>query len=172
MPEEVYIVIGCLIGLYLLSVIIIGCVVRSLLKDIKRKEKALQISMAQKYDLIISLGDLMTINKIRLPNYVKSAISYKKRDGLKDYITSERLSIKTLLTKTVDTLFYIAEDNGLLENEKYQTLKKFIVDIDIRNRKDIASYNSQIIAYNYWIRTWLFKPISKLFRLKKKEIMY
>lgn len=172
MPKEFYIILGSIIGLYLLIVVIIGLVVRSLVKDIKRKEHAINIIMAEKYDLLIALGNLMIENNIELPNKLKETLNLKNHDGLKVYNTVERLSIKTLLTKTVDTMFYIAETNKLGENDKYQTLKISIQDIDVHHRKDIASYNSQIVAYNYWIRTWLFRPFALIFRLKKKEIMY
>lgn len=172
MPKEIYIIVGCIIGIYLLIIIVIAFVVRSLLKDIKRKEQSINIVMAQKYDLLIALGNLMVEKGIELPKNISETLNLKNHEKLKVYNTMERLSIKTLLTKTVDTMFYIAETNKIGEDIKYLVLKKSIQDIDVHHRKSIASYNSQVVAYNYWIKTWLFRPVSLILRLKEKEIMY
>ena len=172
MPKEIYIIVGCIIGIYLLIIIVIAFVVRSLLKDIKRKEQSINIVMAQKYDLLIALGNLMVEKGIELPKNISETLNLKNHEKLKVYNTMKRLSIKTLLTKTVDTMFYIAETNKIGEDIKYLILKKSIQDIDVHHRKSIASYNSQVVAYNYWIKTWLFRPVSLILRLKEKEIMY
>lgn len=172
MPKEIYIIVGCIIGIYLLIIIVIAFVVRSLLKDIKRKEQSINIVMAQKYDLLIALGNLMVEKGIELSKNISETLNLKNHEKLKVYNTMERLSIKTLLTKTVDTMFYIAETNKIGEDIKYLVLKKSIQDIDVHHRKSIASYNSQVVAYNYWIKTWLFRPVSLILRLKEKEIMY
>lgn len=172
MPKEIYIISGFIIGIYLLIIIVIAFVVRSLLKDIKRKEQSINIVMAQKYDLLIALGNLMVEKGIELSKNISETLNLKNHEKLKVYNTMERLSIKTLLTKTVDTMFYIAETNKIGEDIKYLSLKKSIQDIDVHHRKSIASYNSQVVAYNYWIKTWLFRPVSLILRLKEKEIMY
>ena len=172
MPKEIYIIVGCIIGIYLLIIIVIAFVVRSLLKDIKRKEQSINIVMAQKYDLLIALGNLMVEKGIELSKNISETLNLKNHEKLKVYNTMKRLSIKTLLTKTVDTMFYIAETNKIGEDIKYLILKKSIQDIDVHHRKSIASYNSQVVAYNYWIKTWLFRPVSLILRLKEKEIMY
>lgn len=172
MPKEIYIISGFIIGIYLLIIIVIAFVVRSLLKDIKRKEQSINIVMAQKYDLLIALGNLMVEKGIELSKNISETLNLKNHEKLKVYNTMERLSIKTLLTKTVDTMFYIAETNKIGEDIKYLVLKKSIQDIDVHHRKSIASYNSQVVAYNYWIKTWLFRPVSLILRLKEKEIMY
>ena len=172
MPDELIIIICSVIGLYILIVFIIGMIIRSLNKDIIRREMAINVIMAEKFDLIISLGDLMEEQGVKIPSIIRNTLKLNKHDELKNYNTMERLSIKTLLMKTVDTMFFILEEQGLYDIERYRTLKSAIEDIDIHHRKDIARYNSQVVAYNYWIKCWLFRPISKIIKLKEKEIMY
>ena len=172
MPDELIIIICSVIGLYILIVFIIGMIIRSLNKDIIRREMAINVIMAEKFDLIISLGDLMEEQGVNIPSIIRNTLKSNKHDELKNYNTMERLSIKTLLMKTVDTMFFILEEQGLYDIERYRTLKSAIEDIDIHHRKDIARYNSQVVAYNYWIKCWLFRPISKIIKLKEKEIMY
>ena len=172
MPIELIIILCSILAIYLLIVFIIGMVIHSLIKDILRKEKAINVKMAEKYDLIISLGTLMDEYGIEIPNNIRNTLNLKNHDNLKVYNTMERLSIKTLLMKTVDTMFFISEEQGLYEIERYRILKSAIEDIDIHHRKDIARYNSQVVAYNYWIKCWLFRPMSKILNLKEKEIMY
>ncbi len=172
MPEELIIILCIIAGIYLLTLLIIGMVIHSLKKDIIRKEKAINVIMAEKYDLIISLGNLMIQHGIDVPTSISNTLNLKKHENLKVYNTIERLSIKTLLMKTVDMMFFISEEQGLYQNERYRVLKSAIEDIDIHHRKDIARYNSQVVAYNYWIKCWVFKPISYVFKLKEKEIFY
>ena len=172
MPIELIIILCSIVGIYLIILFIIGMVVHSLTKDIVKREKSINVIMAEKYDLIISLGELMDECGVDIPNNIRNTLHLKNHDNLKVYNTMERLSIKTLLMKTVDTMFFILEEQGLYDIERYRTLKSAIEDIDIHHRKDIARYNSQVVAYNYWIKCWLFRPISKIFKLKEKEIMY
>ena len=61
MPIELIIILCSILAIYLLIVFIIGMVIHSLIKDILRKEKAINVIMAEKYDLIISLGTLISI---------------------------------------------------------------------------------------------------------------
>ena len=172
MPKELIIILCSILGLYIFLVVVIGIVVHSLIKDINKKHKAIVVLYAEKYDLVISLNKLMLKNDIKVPHSIKDTINVKNHEGLKVYNTMERVSIKKLLTKTVDTMLFIAEECGLKDNEDYLIIKNSIEDIDMNFRKTSASYNSQVTAYNYWIRMWIFRPISLLLKLKKKEIMY
>ena len=172
MPIELIIILCSLVVIYLLIIFLIGMVLHSLIKDILRREKAINVIMAEKYDLIVSLGVLMDECGVDIPNSIRNTLNLKNHDNLKVYNTMERLSIKTLLMKTVDTMFFISEQQGLYEIERYRSLKAAIENIDVHHRKDIARYNSQVVSYNYWIKCWLFRPISKILKLKEKEIMY
>lgn len=164
------------VSIYVIFCLIIGFVILSTSKAINNKEHAINVLMAQKYDLMVSLGKYMEENGVVLPDNIKEALNLENHDGLHDDLkvinTYERLSVKTLLMKTVDTIFYIAEKNGLGSSTKYRTIKKTIDDIDIQHRKEIALYNSLVFGYNYWIRFFIFRPISFIFRIKKKETMY
>ncbi len=170
------IVIICVLGVYTFFCLVIGFVILSTSKAINNKEHAINVLMAQKFDLLVSLGMYMEENGVILPDNIKEALNIQAHDDLHNDLkiinTYERLSVKTLLMKTVDTLFYIAETNGLGKSTKYRTIKTTINDIDIQHRKEIAIYNSLVFGYNYWIRFFIFKPIAVIFRIKKKETMY
>ena len=166
------ITISCILGLWLIIIISTFIVLSSLRKKLQRREHSINVILAQKYDLLVSLGKLMQGNGITLPENIKEALNISDYSSLKTINTQERLSVKTLLMKTVNTMFYIAEENGLSSSSRYITIKNSISDIDDHHRKEIALYNSDITAYNYWVRAYLFRPVAYLFRIKKKEWIF
>jgi hypothetical protein len=166
------IVIGSLIGILLIIDIIIFVLVNSIIRYIASKEQAINILMAQKFDLLVTLGKYMEQNDISIPETIKNSLNIGSYDRLKTLNTMERLNIKTLLNKTVNNIFFIAENNGLSENARYLTLKNSINEIDDHYRKNVALYNSQVMAYNYWIKFFIFRPIALICRYRKKEILY
>lgn len=166
------IVVSSIIGIWLIIVFSTLIVLYSLRKKLNRREHAINVILAQKYDLLVSLGILMHEYGATLPEKIQQALDISDHNGLKSINTHERLSIKTLLMKTVNTMFYIAEEHGMESLPKYITIKHLISDIDEQHRKEIALYNGDITAYNYWVKAFLFRPIAFIFRIKQKEIMY
>lgn len=165
-------ILGFILIVYSTLCIFIGLVVRSIRKSLEQKEHAINVLTAQKYDLLVRLGNFMEDNNAHLPSEIREVLNISTHDNLKTINTTERLTIKTVLFSTVSTMFYIAESNGLGDNHKYVTLHNSIIEIDEQHRKDITIYNSQALAYNYWIQFFLFKPIAWMLRMKKKDTMY
>lgn len=165
-------VIGIILIVYIILCVFIGLVVNTIAKNIKQKEHAINVLTAQKYDLLVALGNYMEENDVHLPDEFKDALNINGYDELKTINTIQRLNIKTVLFNIVSTMFYIAESNGLGNNQRYITLNHSILEIDEQHRKNITIYNSQVLAYNYWIQFFIFKPIAYIFRLKKKETMF
>ena len=78
MPKELIIALCSALVVYLIIVLSIGLVIHSLNKDIIRKEKAINVIIAEKYDLIISLGNLMNDEGIMIPQSIIYTLNIKK----------------------------------------------------------------------------------------------
>ena len=159
-------------GIYLFIIIIVISQLVKTNHQMKRKQHGINVILAQKFDLLVTLGRFMELNNTKLPEDVKVALNIEDYGKLKSMSTTERLSVKNLLMNTLSTMFFLAEENGLKEDSKYITLKNSLKDVDEHHRKEIALYNADATAYNYWVNSLLFRPIKLLFNLKEKEVMY
>lgn len=166
------ITISVIVGLYILVILVVISQLLSINHKLKIKEHGINVILAQKFDLLVTLGKYLESHNAHLPEDVKVALSLDDYGNLKAMSTSERLSIKNLLMSTLNTMFFIAEENGLKDDKKYLTLKHSLKDVDENHRKKIALYNADATAYNYWVNSILFRPISRLFKIKGKDIMY
>jgi hypothetical protein len=166
------ITISVLVGLYLLTILVVISQLVSIDRKLKRREHGINVILAQKFDLLVTLGNFMEDKGAKLPENIKDALIINDYSNLKTINTYERLSVKNLLSNTLNTMFYIAEEHGMRESEKYITLKNSLKDVDNHHRKEVALYNADATAYNYWVKTFFFRPISKIFKIKEKEIMY
>lgn len=165
------ITVSCLLFVWLIIVSSIGVIVSTLGRHIKRRGHAINVIYAQKYDLLMSLSDLMKENGIDLPNSISETLLYSNHSSLQIMNTQERLSLKTLLSNTFNTLFNIADNRGLEKSNRYITIKNSVEDIDEHYRKEVSLYNNDVNAYNYWINSFAFKLIAMIFKLRKKETM-
>jgi len=172
MPLPLIITLCVVAGVWLLLVSLSVINLIKLNNKIKRRQHAINVLLAQKYDLLVTLGKYMEQNGAFLPDNIKQALDIQDYNSLKTINTQERLSVKTLLMKTVNTMYFIAEEHGMRNSERYMTLKQTLNEIDEQHRKDIAFYNADVSAYNYWVKFIPFRPISFIFRIKIKEIMY
>lgn len=168
----VLLIICIIIGIILLFDFSVLFWLLRLKKEIKNKLHCINILMAQKYDLIIVLAKYLEDQGIVLPKNIQLSLDLNSEYNFKSITTTERLSIKTILTRTVEQMYFIADTKGLVNDERYLTLKKSIGEIDTQSRKSVALYNSDVCGFNYWICFPLLRPISMLFNFKKGELLY
>lgn len=168
---EAIIVLSSIIGLWLLIVFSISIIILVCKRRIKRKKHAINVICAQKYDLLVSLCELMKENGIELPNSISETIVLSDHRNLQIINTEERMSLKALLTKTFIVLFDLAESKGLEQSNRYITIKNSVEDADDHYRKEVLLFNNEVKGYNYWIKSLLYRPIRWLFKLKDIETM-
>ncbi len=166
------IIISSILGLYAFIIFIIVIQLLKTNSKLKRRNHGINVILAQKYHILVILGNYMEEKNAKLPSKIKEALSMNDFGDIKNKSTQEVLSIKNVLMNTLNTLFYIGEQNGLNEDPKYVTLKNSLKDVDANHRKEIALFNADATAYNYWVNSLLFKPFKFLFKLKDKEVLY
>ena len=168
---ETIIVLSSIVGLWLLIVFSISIIILVCRRRIKRKKHSINVICAQKYDLLVSLCELMKENGIELPETISETIVMSGNNNLKIINTEERMSLKSLLTKTFTMLFEISESKGLDKSNRYITIKNSVEDADEHYRKEVMLFNNEVKGYNYWIKSLLYRPIKWIFRLKEIETM-
>ncbi len=163
------IVIGSLLTAYVLLFIVNLVFVNLFLKRLKVHNNALTIILNQKYDNLIELYQIYKKHNIDLSNVNKELFNIDI-NVFKIIDSKECLNARQLLSTVKQELTSIYKRNDkLTKNEQIIFLLKILNEIDEQFRAISASYNSDIIGYNYWIR---FKPYMYIFlfnRVEKKD---
>ena len=141
---ETIIVLSSIVGLWLLIVFSISIIILVCRRRIKRKKLSINVICAQKYDLLVSLCELMKENGIELPGTISETIVMSGNNNLKIINTEERMSLKSLLTKTFTMLFEISESKGLDKSNRYITIKNSVEDADEHYRKEVMLFNNEV----------------------------
>lgn len=141
-------------------------------KRIENKLHAVNVLLAQKYDILLLLAKLLKKNKIKIPSEFEEELSPSMNENLKKLTFTERLTVRSYLMKASQSVIYYAEQNqSICEDNEYLVLKKMLVELDDDYRKAVALYNADALGFNYWSHFFLFRLTAKILRLQDKEII-
>lgn len=160
-------VVGIIALVYVFGLMITLGFVVTFKRKLNEHSRAIVIVLNQKKEALINLVEIIEKNGLKLdPKYlvllrdidvnsferIYSAESKKSRETL-SYVKQELFSIAN---KSVD----------FKKNEEYKLASSLLVSLDEQFRFLVATYNADVIGYNYWIR---FKPYGYIFLLNKTE---
>ena len=165
-----------IIGTIGIILIIIELIALHLLKKhndrIDRHEYNVNMLLAQKYDILLLIAKVFKKYNVKIPTEFEEELSPKMDESLKSLTITERLTVKSYLMKAAQTLLYFAEINDKVKNDsQFKILRDSLIEIDKNHRKAIASYNADVIGFNFWISYGALKPIVKLMGFKKRDII-
>lgn len=165
--EILIIVIGSFVLLYVLGFIVNLAFVATFKRKINEHRKAITIVLTQKKETLLNLVLIMEKSDSKLdPRF------FALLQDIDENYFSKIYSIET--KKARETLSYVRQElvgksnksNDLQKNEEFKLSIASINSLDEQFRVLLASYNADIIGYNYWIA---FKPYRYLFLLNKTE---
>ena len=165
--EILIIVIGSFVLLYVLGFIVNLAFVATFKRKINEHRKAITIVLTQKKEALLNLVLIMEKSDSKLdPRF------FALLQAIDENYFSKIYSIET--KKARETLSYVRQElagisnksNDLQKNEEFKLSIASINSLDEQFRVLLASYNADIIGYNYWIA---FKPYRYLFLLNKTE---
>jgi len=165
--EILIIVIGSFVLLYVLGFIVNLAFVATFKRKINEHRKAITIVLTQKKEALLNLVLIMEKSDSKLdPRF------FALLQDIDENYFSKIYSIET--KKARETLSYVRQElvgksnksNDLQKNEEFKLSIASINSLDEQFRVLLASYNADIIGYNYWIA---FKPYRYLFLLNKTE---
>ncbi len=138
------------------------------LRKLDLHKKALTIVLSQKYDAEAEIISLFNKNNIKLS---KENVDIFNKIDIHNF--SELDSLECLRDRT--SLSYLRQEllsavknkENFLKNEQFQRQVSIINNCDEQFRFLAASYNADVIGYNYWIR---FKPYKYFFLLNRVEL--
>lgn len=152
---------GCIVGffifLFLVNLIFIG----AFSKRLKSHKNAFIIILAQRYEGLAVLINVLEKNKIAVPDNILQlygSIDVSSFENLDSIKCIENRKTMSILKQEIMSL--VKNNEEIFKNQEFKNLITMFSSIDDQTRVAIASYNSDVAGYNYWIR---FKPFKYFF---------
>ena len=134
--------------------------------------KAMVVFLNMKYDNIKKLMDVMKTNGVQIDNSLICQIQDIHREDFDDIEGKGCKKSQEILTYIKDELLYIARGlKDLHKHSEFKTAVENVSSLENQYRNTIASYNADVLGYNYWISFWPSKWIWKLFKFQKKSLI-
>lgn len=160
------IVLISLLGVYIILFLIFLFSALSKKKELNKKALSMNLVFTQKVSLLIELSSYLTEvgYKENLDNTAKLLEIKNDLSVLKTLLSKDKIA--ALSTLQMSLLSDVKKEDSQITAYKEQLDE--LADI---HRKNTASYNSVITAYNYYINAVPFKFIFKLFKFKSIELL-
>ncbi len=172
-PWQIFLlVLGIVVLLYLFSIVIYWRVMKNFIHRITRRLDAIDVLLAQKYEVLRLVGKLFKKYKVVLPSEFEEDLAPHFDERLKEVTGTERTTIRSYLLKaTQAVLFYGEQSKKLSVDPEFIGLKKPLVEVDDDYRKAVANYNADVLGYNYWIHVFLWRWVARIARFRPKDVI-
>lgn len=165
-------VIGIVLGVYLLLLIMDVIFVISFHKIFIKHNKALEVFLHYKYDSIKKLLDILDKYNVRIGDKYLRMFEEIDPNSFSNQESKACLEARTSLSMLRDELVYLAEQNERLSKHgEIRQAKNNITEMDSNYRNLIAMYNADVLGYNYWISFILTRYIYKILKFQSKQII-
>ncbi len=172
-PWQIFLLIVAIIAaVYLLSALAYFRIMKNFIRRINRRLDAIDVLLAQKYEVLRLVGKLFKKYKVSLPSEFEDDLAPHFDERLKEVTGTERTTIRSYLLKaTQAVLFYGEQSKKLAADTEFIGLKKPLVEVDDDYRKAVANYNADVLGYNYWISVILWRWVARLARFHPKDVI-
>ena len=134
--------------------------------------KAMVLFLNMKYDNVKKLMDLMRNNGVKIDPGMVAQINDIHREDFDDIEGKGCKNAQSVLTYIKEELLYIARgQKDLRKHQEFITAVENVSSLERQYRNTIATYNADVLGYNYWITFWPTKWIWKMFKLQKKTLI-
>lgn len=142
-------------------------------KKIKNTSSTINMLMNQRYDVVISLMNILKKYNIQISDLDKKAISNLERVHDFQALSKDDRDnrVLTFVHSSHNILSFCESSNEVVNDEEYAKKLLIFNDTEETYRQKSALYNSDIIGYNYWVNVRVCKHLLKLFGLKTKDLI-
>ncbi len=172
-PWQIFLLVtAIIIAVYLLSALVYFRIMKNFIRRINRRLDAIDVLLAQKYEVLRLVGKLFKKYKVVLPAEFEEDLAPHFDERLKEVTGTERTTIRSYLLKaTQAVLFYGEQSKKLAADSEFIGLKKPLVEVDDDYRKAVANYNADVLGYDYWIHVFLWRWVARLARFHVKDVI-
>ena len=175
MPQWLFItliVVGSLIGLWILLFIVNLIFVGSFSAIFKGHKKAIVVILYTKLDNMKKLYSILEKSGIKLDSKVKDALYDIGTTDFNEPGNELFEKSKNALSYVKDEIMFASNEHPeLSSNQEFVQNRKNVNELDTQYRNNVVMYNADVLGYNYWIRFLPCRFIFKMFKVKKKQII-
>jgi len=170
--QIVLLVLGIILGLYILLFIMDVVFVLMFRKIFIKHNKALEVFLHYKYDNIKKLLTILDKYNVRIGDKYLRMFDEINPDCFSNQESKLCLESRTSLSMLRDELVYLAEQNERLSKHgEIRQAKNNIIEMDANYRSLIAMYNADVLGFNYWISFFPTRFFYRLLKVKSKQII-
>lgn len=170
--QIVLLVLGIILGLYILLFIMDVVFVLMFRKIFIKHNKALEVFLHYKYDNIKKLLTILDKYNVRIGDKYLRMFDEINPDCFSNQESKSCLESRTSLSMLRDELVYLAEQNERLSKHgEIRQAKNNIIEMDANYRSLIAMYNADVLGFNYWISFFPTRFFYRLLKVKSKQII-
>ena len=175
MPEALritFIVIGAIVGTWVLLLITNLIFVGSYLTIFKKHKKAMVVVLFTKLENLKKIFSVIRQSGVDIdPKLVEKLNSISEKD-FEEPGSAQYINANNTLSYLKDEVMFVAnEHSDLVSGNEFNQAKKNVVEADALYRNNVTMYNADVLGYNYWIRFLPCRFVFKIFRVKKKELI-
>lgn len=163
-------VLALLLVLYLGFFIYVLTSLLSFQGKLNKRLIAFSVLLKEKKDILSTLYNLFDEKGIAIDSLTKESCAkmcWLKIDTLKE---NEIRAVSTTISDLQKRLtLLVSQDASLSKDEEVIRLLSTLMDIDGNYRRITATYNSEIIGYEYWRKMWLYSWIFFLCGFRKRN---
>ena len=139
-------------------------------KQMKKRLRALDIMLSEKAVQLLSMKENYETLGVKFSDADKAALKDLKRLKFEKSTYESVCSNRASVDQAEKRLSYIALGNpSLKEDAINKTIRSTLEDLDRNFRRCCVLYNSDLVAYNYWITIPGTRLFVLIFRLKKAK---
>jgi hypothetical protein len=165
-----YIVLAALLALYILGLIYCFFAILDFRGRLKKRIAALSVLFGEKKDVLMSLADYYRKADLDLTDEDNKALALVASTDCKNVKEKEAQEIHDMLSSFEKRLTYLGASNAWIRRgDEYQSLAAVLSDLDANYRRIVAIYNSDLVGYEYWRKTPLYRLWLYLLGFRKKK---
>lgn len=168
-PAIALIVIGSILGLWVLILIVNLIFVSSFSSIFKKHKKSIPVILYTKCDSLKAMMSILTQSGVDLDNRYVALINDVSFEDFVEPGSAQFEKSKNTLSYLREELFSLASAHPDLEaDEEFAQIKRSVIDSDTLYRTTVMMYNADVLGYNYWTSFLPCRFVFKLFKVKKK----
>ena len=175
MPEALritLIVLGSIVGTWLLLLIVNLIFVGSYLTIFKKHKKAMVVILYTKLENMKKLFSIVNQSGIKYDNRLTAILNdIDSRDFEEPASQASNRSNNSLSYLKDEIMFVVNQHPDLTNDPEFVQVKSNIIESDSIYRNNVTMYNADVLGYNYWIRFLPCRFVFKMFKVKKKQII-
>ncbi len=145
-------------------------VVFSFRKQLRRDNRGIRVSLSAKLDILRKCQEVILDSGIKLTEKCTHSLRYLDSE---DFLEAQK---DAFIESTQEMALVEKEISGILfssrkltHNDEVELLKSLLKDVNESLRTSIATYNTDVLGYNYWVSFFPCKYVFLLFKFKTKR---